>query len=353
YNKTAPLLTAGFNADDGLILGAGLRWIRQGFRKTPFASRQEFVFAHSFSTEAFRLLYKGEWIDVLGKTDFTLDANLFAPDNTQNFYGRGNATVFDKTGNFKRFYRTRFDFYQITPALRFSNDKGSSFSIGPSLQYYHLDLEANKGRFITNTALLHSYDSSTIGKDKGHAGLMAVYTMDKRNNLLLPFSGSFLTIKWQGYSGLSKYAKSYMQLTAQLAVYKNLDRKANFVIADRLGGGVTAGKAAFYQSLFLGGNDNLQGFRQYRFAGEHMLYNNFELRIKLANLASYVVPGQLGLVGFYDVGKVWEKGYNDAFWHQGVGGGFYFAPAQMLVLSLVAGKSAEGWYPYFTMGFRF
>ncbi|HTL07734.1 MAG TPA: hypothetical protein VL307_05735, partial [Chitinophagaceae bacterium] len=41
YNKTAPLLTAGFNADDGLILGAGLRWIRQGFRKTPFASRQE------------------------------------------------------------------------------------------------------------------------------------------------------------------------------------------------------------------------------------------------------------------------------------------------------------------------
>jgi len=84
-----------------------------------------------------------------------------------------------------------------------------------------------------------------------------------------------------------------------------------------------------------------------------MLYNNAELRIKLANLASYILPGQLGLVAFYDVGKVWQKGYSDRQWHQGVGGGLYFAPAQLFVFQLVAGKSKEGWYPYLTAGFRF
>jgi outer membrane translocation and assembly module TamA len=226
-------------------------------------------------------------------------------------------------------------------------------SLGPSFQYYHMDPNDNKGRFIANTSLLHSYDSSTIANDKTHAGFVAAYTYDSRNNNLLPTAGSYINFKLQGYSGLNSYSKSYMQFTGQIAVYKNLDRKSNFVIVDRIGGGVTAGKAAFYQSLFLGGQDNLQGYRQYRFAGEHMAYNNFEARIKLANLASYVLPGQLGLIGFYDIGKVWQKGYNDAVWHQGAGGGIYFAPAQMLVVQLVAGNAGEGWYPYFTLGFRF
>ena len=353
YNKTIPLLTAGFNADDGLILGAGIRWIKQGFRKTPYASTQEFIFAHSFSTDAFRFVYKGEWIDVFGKTDLTLNAKAFAPDNKQNFYGRGNASEFDKTGNFKRYYRARFDYYEVNPSFRWRNEKGSSLSLGPSFQYYHMDPNDNKDRFIANTSLLHSYDSSTLANDKTHAGIVADYTYDSRNNILLPTAGSYINFKLQGYTGLNSYSKSYMQFTGQIAVYKNLDRKSNFVIVDRIGGGVTAGKSAFYQSLFLGGQDNLQGYRQYRFAGEHMAYNNFEARIKLANLASYVLPGQLGLIGFYDIGKVWQKGYNDKVWHQGAGGGIYFAPAQMLVVQLVAGNAGEGWYPYFTLGFRF
>ncbi|MEO5684630.1 MAG: BamA/TamA family outer membrane protein [Chitinophagaceae bacterium] len=353
YNKTIPLISAGYNVDDGFILGAGIRWIRQGFRKTPFANTQQFLFGHSFSTDAFRFTYKGEWMHVMGKTDITLQANAFAPDNTQNFYGRGNASVFDKTGDFKSYYRTRFNFYELNPSFRWRTAKGNSFSLGPALQYYRFETNDNAGRFINNTTLLHSYDSNTVANDKAHAGLIAVYNRDSRNNALLPVSGNFVNLKWQGYSGLNSYSKTFMQLTAQIAVVKSIDRKSNIVIANRIGGGITAGKATFYQSLFLGGQNNLQGYRQYRFAGEHMLYNNFEARIKLANLASYVLPGQLGIVGFYDIGKVWQKGYNDKKWHQGVGGGFYFAPARMLVLQLVAGYSPEGWYPYFTMGFRF
>jgi len=52
-------------------------------------------------------------------------------------------------------------------------------------------------------------------------------------------------------------------------------------------------------------------------------------------------------------GRVWEENDNSGEWHAGVGGGFYFAPAHMVVLQLVAGYSKEGWLPYFTMGFRF
>lgn len=353
YNNTIPLINAGYNADDGILIGAGVKWINQGFRKLPYASVQQFLFTHSFSTDAFKFAYKGEWIHVINKADFTLRANAFAPDNTQNFFGLGNATVFNKTGNYKRYYRARFNLYEADPALRWRNGKTSSFSIGPSFQYYHFDVDDNIGRFINNTSLLHSYDSSTIADDKAHAGFTATYLHDNRNSILLPTFGSYADFTLKGYTGLNNYSKSYMQLSGQIAVYKSIDRKSNFIIANRIGGGITAGKTAFYQSLFLGGQDNLLGFRQYRFAGQHILYNNFEVRIKLANLASYVLPGQLGLVGFYDIGKVWQHGYNDAAWHSGTGAGLYFAPAQLLVFRLLAGYSAEGWYPYLTAGFRF
>jgi outer membrane translocation and assembly module TamA len=120
-----------------------------------------------------------------------------------------------------------------------------------------------------------------------------------------------------------------------------------------VGGVVTVGKTAFYQSAFLGGHENLLGYRQYRFAGQHSMYNNLELRVRLADVASYILPGQLGLVGFYDVGRVWEKNESSDLWHQGTGGGLYFSPAQMALFQFVVGYSNEGVYPYFTMGFRF
>ncbi|MEO7765914.1 MAG: BamA/TamA family outer membrane protein, partial [Ferruginibacter sp.] len=353
YNVTVPLLNIGFNVDDGFVFGGGARITRQGFRKQPYASVQQFTLAHSFSTNAFRFLYKGEWLNVAGKTDFVLQAAALAPDNTQNFFGRGNESPFNKSGDYKRFYRTRFSLYNVSPLFRWRSGKGNSVSIGPSLQYYHYTAEDNMGRFITNTSLIHSYDSTTIAHEKSHAGLVVNIIHDTRNNNLLPTFGSYVNLRAQGYTGLNNYSKSFGQLLTEIAVFKSIDRKSAVVIANRLGGGVTVGKAAFYQSLFLGGHENLLGYHQYRFAGEHLLYNNLEARIKVANIASYLVPGQLGIVGFYDIGKVWQKGYNTDTWHQGAGGGIYFAPAQMAIFQLVAGHSTEGWYPYFTMGFRF
>ena len=67
------------------------------------------------------------------------------------------------------------------------------------------------------------------------------------------------------------------------------------------------GKTPFYQSLFLDGQNNLSSYRLYRFA-------------------SYIVPGQIGILGFYDVGRVWEKGEHSDKWYNGTGGGFYVAP---------------------------
>ena len=84
------MLNLGFNLDDGLLLGASVKFTNQGFRKRPYASTQQISFVHSSSTSAFRFKFRGEWIAALGKADVILDAKALAPDNTQNFFGVGN-----------------------------------------------------------------------------------------------------------------------------------------------------------------------------------------------------------------------------------------------------------------------
>lgn len=353
YNVTGPLIAAGYNNDDGLLLGAGIKHIHRGFRRLPYGSVQQLSFVHSFSTSSFQVKYKGEWIQAIANADFLFNATIKAPDNTQNFFGLGNETPFDKTGNYKRYYRARFNVYQADALLRWRENAKGAIYVGTSFQFYHFDEDDNKNRFITDPSMLHTYDSATIDKDKVFAGAIVQYIYDKRDSKLLPTNGGYFSLKLQGYAGLNDYSRSFAQILPELSIYKSLDRQSAVVLANRTGGGITLGNAAFYQSLFLGGHENLLGYRQYRFAGKQMFYNNTELRIKIANIASYILPGQFGLVGFYDIGRVWVNHDKSDFWHQGAGGGIYFAPAQLVVVQAMVGASREGWYPYITLAMRY
>ncbi len=352
FNVTMPLANIEINPDEGLLLGLGIKYVHQeGFRTTPYHDVQEVIVSHSFATKAFRIRYRGDWIHAVGNADFSLQAFVQSPGRT-NFFGRGNETAFDKTGDYKTYYRTRYNTYDLDPSLRWRISKGSSISVGPSFQYYHFNPADNAGRFINQTSLIGSYDSTTIAKDKVHAGLVVNYLMDKRNSKVLTSSGSYFNVKLLGYAGLNSFSKSYSQIISEFAVYKSLANH-KLVIADRIGGGITLGKSAFYQSLFLGGQSNLLGYRQYRFAGQHMLYNNLEARLKLAEVTSYILPGELGISGFFDAGRVWEQGESSDKIHTGTGGGIYFSPANFAVIQVMAGHSAEGWYPFLSTSFRF
>jgi hypothetical protein len=352
YNVFKPLVGLGLNRDDGFILGIGFQYFRQGFRKTPYASMNRLMLYHSFATSAFKIKYSGEWLNVFGKTDFVASADIFAPQNIQNFFGRGNETPYDKNNDIS-FYRARFSLFQFAAGARWRDKIGVSFSVGPALQRYSFDSSDNKGRIINYPSFVKSYDSATISKSKTHAGVIVNLIVNKRNNLIIPSKGYYFNVKLQGYAGANKYSESFAQLIPEFSVYAPLNKKHTIVLAERVGGGISVGKTTFYQSLFAGGHENLLGYRQYRFAGEHSLYNNLELRMRIANFTGYIVPGEFGFIGFYDLGRVWVKEDDSNTWHHGTGGGLYFAPAKLAVLSVVAGYSKEGWYPYVTVGFRF
>nr|WP_121273244.1 BamA/TamA family outer membrane protein [Pedobacter schmidteae] len=352
YTRRTLLLNAGYNIDDRLLLGLSYKIVQPGFRKFPVGSIHSFSFLHSFATEGFRFNYNAEMFRVWGKTDITLRADVFAPENSQNFYGLGNETKFNKTGDFVRYYRARFSLYQFDPALRWSNAKWT-FGVGPSFQYYRYSRDDNDGRFIERINELNSADSAHINKDKVYAGLAFNFINNNRNSDILPATGTYLETRLLAYKGLNQFSNSMAQLSAAFSVYQPIHKKKGIVLTDRIGGGITLGQQAFYQSQYLGGQGNLLGYREFRFGGQHSLYNNLELRLKVTDFINYIVPGQFGLLGFHDVGRVWRKGEESKVWHQGYGGGIYFAPASLTVFRFLMGHSNEGWYPYVAMKFRY
>jgi hypothetical protein len=359
FNVVTPLINIGYNPDDGILLGAmatftrGLDYTTTSFSTKKYTSFQQFSFVHSFETRAFEAKYNSEWKHLIGTADLLIHATVNAPNNAQNYFGTGNTTSFDKSGNYKAYYRSRYSLYKLSTSLKWGRKEDGSFSVGPSLEYYTFDSADNIGRYIETYGAVQTYDSATLSKSKLHAGIILEYNRDRKDRQLLPTNGTFVNLRLQGYTGLNSFSKSFAQLFGDAGFYKSIDNGETLVIAERLGGGATIGNAAFYQSMFIGGQGNLLGFRRNRFAGQYMAYNNLEVRWQLASFKNYILPGLLGVIGFYDMGRVWQKDDPSRQWHNGVGGGFYFAPAQMALFQCLISYSVEGWYPLLTLGFRF
>ena len=342
--------TVDLRSVDGPFLGLAYTIKRPGFRKYPYASKQKISALKSLSSPAVMLQYNAEWISVFKKTDLTVDGLADMKGNILNFFGRGNDTFFDQSGDFRVFYRVNFSFYQFDPALRFRPKNNLTINVGPSFQYYSFNEDGNPERFINTETAINQTDLRT---NKAHAGLFLNFNWDTRDDRRLPTRGLNFNVRMHGYEGLNNTSSSYAQIFPQISFYKSLDSRGKIILANRTGGGFTTGKTAFYQNAFLGSQDNLLGFRKFRFAGDHLLYNNLEARIAIPNFMRYVLPGKFGLIGFYDVGRVWVKNEDSNSIHHGYGGGIYLTPFNRFFIRAVAGFSNERMQPTVAVRQRF
>jgi Omp85 superfamily domain/Calcineurin-like phosphoesterase len=353
YNILAPFLSASFNPDDGLFLGASIKYTKQGFRKKPFAAQHKFSASHALATKAFNFKYNLELNSTSGKRALVFDADVKAPNNVTNFFSIGNESVFDKSNGKKiNYYRTRFNLGDFALLMRFKPAATVTISAGPTFQFYSIEKDDNKNRFISLPSL-NGLDSASLFKAKRYGGAMVSIGIDNRNDKVMPSRG----INWQSSvqfsKGLNSFSKNITRLNSDLSLFTSFNRQANLVIATRIGGGINYGGYEFFQAQYLSGTENLRGFRKYRFAGDKMLYSNTELRIKLGDFKTYFFPGSTGLLLFSDVGRVWVKGEQSGRWHHGYGGGLWFAPLKRFVITASYANSSEGGLPVVAFGFQF
>jgi Haemolysin secretion/activation protein ShlB/FhaC/HecB len=369
YDKLTPLIVLSYNIDDGVFLGGGFIKTNHGFRKVPFKSRHQVSGSYALNTTSFNFKYDGRFTELLGKWSLELDVDIKSPNYVNNFFGFGNESRFDKKINEQPdvdvkkpidFYRLRFKEYLAEAKLARDVGKFGFVKAGSSFQFAALEDADDRDRFIQRYSNTLPEPIVEVGKSFG--GLVTSWGVDNTRNQVVVNNGIKFIQSSRWMAGINN-DESFASHNLSASVYHSFRSPARVTYAFRAGGGMNTGNYQVYQAQILDGKSEVRGFRKTRFYGDKEIYFNSEVRIKLANVKSYLFPASLGILGFYDIGRVWYRNENGVdptatdgdsrVWHKGFGGGFWFTPFNFTAVSLELARSKESTLAYFRLGFLF
>ena len=371
YPRLAPLLYGNFNFDDGLFLGGGFLFVNHGFRKTPFKSRHLFLASHALLTESYNFTYKGTFQQVVGKWGVELRADIKAPNFVNNFFGWGNETVFDReldddpSRDLERsidYYRLRTEQIDVQAVMARPLGAFGYFQAGIAYQQAEIEEPDETDRFIV-AEFAPTQPQPFFDETHFFAGPIVALGVNQVDHEVLPTRG--VRAEWQSsfMSGLTGRSRDFSRQQFFLAFYQSFRLPARLTFALRAGGGFNTGLYDIYNAQILDGKTELRGYRKTRFYGDSRLYVNNEVRLKLVTFRSYLFPASLGINAFFDTGRVWYKDDSgrdpstpsgrSRRWHQGVGGGIWFTPFSVTVVSTEFAHSRDGNMLYLRLGFLF
>jgi hypothetical protein len=126
--------------------------------------------------------------------------------------------------------------------------------------------------------------------------------------------------------------ETWGSIDASIAGFRTFGESQRFTLAVQVGGKQTFGLTPYWAVAYIGGGTTMseaatvRGFRAQRFAGDASVYTNVELRVFVTRL-TLLVPGDIGVLGFGGVGRVFVDDPDDSgAWHPSWGGGVWFAP---------------------------
>ncbi|MEO8403724.1 MAG: hypothetical protein ABI480_03995 [Chitinophagaceae bacterium] len=328
----------------GLKVAASITYNTQPWKKEEYENTHHISANYGFLRGAFNVGYVGRFGRLIGKWDLVLKARLDAP-SVENYFGTGNETVLtNKTTNYYRTFSTR-----MYGGVGIERDLGKYQHVEASLFYHTIKFTETNDHFIAEGP---SVIDPAVFVTSQFAGVEAGYTILKVNNEVYPTRG----FSWTTGAGYTMNAKetgeSFVSVNSNAAVYLPLGNQ--FSIAVRAGGATLSGDADFFNlnKIGGGGNGEIRAYERERFYGKSTAYFNGDLRW-LFNTHNFLFNGKAGLMGFYDIGRVWQPSETSDLWHDGYGFGVIIVPFNKYALSGIYGISPEGNNIHFKVGLLF
>ena len=351
YDRKGVLVNLNYGVDRGLIIGAGYLIENQGFRKSPYAYRHELLASYLTGRESFMFSYHGHIKELWAGQDLSLKIDALGPFNQSNFFGYGNQTVFDKSEDKEiSYYRNKYDLINADVFLSYHPLQHLKLFYGSSSSFYFSSAGKNMDRFLQGFAERHPVEE--VFHNKSFTGAAIGFDYDTRDHHQHPKKGMKLYARLDWQTELAGQGRNYVALDQHVSFYKTVFQDY-LTLANRTGLQAVWGDPYFYQHAQIGGENSLRGFNSQRFTGKTALYNNLDVRLKLASFSSYLLPGTFGLIGFYDVGRVFMSKESSNNWHHGYGTGIYFMPGDLMTIQATVGISKEAVLPYIRFGLSF
>lgn len=321
YERIQPVVFYSF--EDKAYVGIAYNLVRHGWRSEPYKNKQTFQVNYSVIQQALSFSYHSDFKQLLGKWSLRNEA-VYDLLRWTNFYGLGNDTK--EEPNATNYYQLQTK--DLFAAMNFYHPLGkhANFSIGPV--YNMVEVLEDADRFVSKSIIDHTH----LYDPQHFAGGQAGFTYSNVNNSVVPSKGFYFATGARYLQNL-KEDRHIVRYDAQVQVFATLFK--NMILAIRPAAATVTGNPEFYQHVSIGGSNTLRGYSRDRFWGTSSFYSDNELQYLF-------IHGRYGLTGFYDVGKVWQKGESSSTWHTGYGGGIIVAPFSKALASLTYGLSKEG-----------
>jgi hypothetical protein len=336
-----PMFRLGGSTDYGLVLNLGLSSTGYGFRKLPWADQQTARVAYSTKLQRFRFEYAGLYRHENSKLTSGLDVRASGIEVIR-FYGFGNETP--DPGDSQE---TQVEQREIVvmPSLRREVGKAGELSI------------AAVGKLVNTTRI----DGSVLDQvnpygveQTGEVGLVSSLAFDTTDRVGLPTRGFRAHVAGAVYPAIWDVRSTFGEVEGEITAFTSaLDAPLAPRLTVRLGGKQVFGDYPFYEAAFVGGPGSVRGLDRQRYAGDAALWGGAEVHVRLSRFSS-LAPGQVGLVGLVDFGRVFLEGESSHTWHHGVGGGVYIAsPKGSNALGILVVRSEDRTRFYLRAGLMF
>jgi hypothetical protein len=294
----------------GIVPQVGLTWTRYGFRKNPYASELALTVAYSTSVGGYRVMLTGDRRLESSRLHFMGTARM-SDFEVINFTGFGNDTECEP----EDFCEVRQRQWMFHPSVAFAlGRRESDITLGPIVQYSTTDSVADR--------LIAAERPYGFG-DFGQAGVRLGLRYDTRDNEAYATRGFLVDLVGSTFPGIWDVERAFSTVGGFATAFVELPLPKNPVLAFRGGGRRVFGDVPFHEAAFIGGRGTIRGMDAQRYAGDASLYGTSELRIPLGT-ARFILPVDIGLLGFYDTGRVWVDGDSPGGWHNVAGGGLWF-----------------------------
>jgi hypothetical protein len=304
--------TGGFGGGSGLGLvpKLGVQWTNYGFRKYPYSSRVGLEAEYSTRVSGYRVTATADRRLESSRVHFMGTARM-SDFEVVNFHGFGN----DTDGDPEEFYEVRQRQWLFHPTVALAlGRRESDLTFGPVVQYSTTDSTTDK---LISDARPYGFG------DFGQAGVRLGMRYDTRDSEAYATRGFLVDVNGSSFPAVWDVENPFSQLTGSATTFFELPIPLRPTLAFRGGGRKVWGDAPFFESAFIGGRGTVRGMDAQRYAGDASLYGTSELRVPLAKLR-FIIPLDIGALGFIDAGRVWVDGDSPGGWHTVAGGGLWF-----------------------------
>jgi hypothetical protein len=335
----------GFNSDDGIIIGSGLKLKSYNFRMEPLEYSIDFSGAYAFYPKSYILSVNADFYSAVKGAVLNLDLYLTELSLTK-YYGYGNETDYDKNLEAAGYYQLNQELLRIHPTLKFPLIGNISAGFGFSYDYSDISLR--------NDTLLNNFKNSRYGLNTLKlGGTSAFFELDSRDVAANPLKGIYIKLSGSFYPDIFNNRSSFVKAGFDARTYLTTSFITDITLALRGGGEKLFGTYPFFKAAFLGGGNNLRGYNRERFSGDASLFGQAELRFFLTNL-KLIINGRFGIFGFAETGRVFTEHSSSEKWHPSYGGGFWVSYLDRAVnLNLALANSKETIVFYFLTRFMF